>query len=422
MTWSRRAAIAAVAVAVIVLGVLVVAGRTGSHEPLSTPTPATATATASASPATTPGTVPPAWVGSWAAAPEQGTTGFARQTLRQIVHTSIGGSGARLRISNRFGARSLTVRDVRLARRAGGSRIDAGADRPVTFGGAGSVTVPAGDSAASDAVGFSVPANGDLAVSFYLPTATGPATRHALAERHNYVGRGEQSGAAAIVGASTTSSYYFLVGLDVRNRAATGAVVALGASITDGLASSFGAYRRWPDLLARRLASAGRTVGVLNAGISGNRLLTDGAGESALARFDRDVLAQPGVRWVIFSDLPLNDLGGRDPPTADQVIAGLRKLIERSHAAGLQFFCSTLTPFEGAGYWTEGAETRRAAINAFLRGSASGCDDVIDQDDALRDPAAPTRYRARYDSGDHLHPNDRGMQAIADAIQPTRFD
>jgi hypothetical protein len=163
-------------------------------------------------------------------------------------------------------------------------------------------------------------------------------------------------------------------------------------------------------------------VGVLNAGISGNKLTRDGSGESALARFDRDVLAQPGVRWVIISDDALNDLGDPDPPSADQLIGALTELSGRAHNAGLQVYCSTLTPFEGAGYWTGGGESARDAINSHVRGEGSGCDAVIDQDAATRDPDSPTRYLGEYDSGDHLHPNDAGLRAIAGAVDLTLFD
>ncbi len=202
----------------------------------------------------------------------------------------------------------------------------------------------------------------------------------------------------------------------MQNPDAQGSVVTLGASITDGVASAQDDNRRWPNDLAVRLDSAGRPVGVLNEGISGNDLLTDGAGQSALNRFDRDVVGQPGVRWVIFSDDPINDLGGANPPTGDQLIAGLQQLISRAHQAGISFLCSTLTPFEGAGYWTPAGETGREQINAFIRGADSGCDGVVDQDTATHDPANPTRYLPAYDAGDHLHPNEAGLQAIADAV------
>ena len=369
---------------------------------------------------TTKATTP--WVGTWAVAMQHGGGTLRGRTVRQIVRTSIGGPVARVRLSNVYGTSPLTVRAVRLARPAGGSAVEAGTDRPVTFGGADSVTIAAGGSAASDPAEFDVPALSSVAVSFFLPDAAGPATVHSLAGRNNYVLTGEHTAAATLPGARATSSYFFLAGLDVHDPNATGALVAFGASITDGYHSTFGADRRWPDLLAGRLRDSGRTVGVLNAGISGNKLLrdSDSAGESALARFERDVLAQPGVRWVIISDDPLNDLGEPDPPSAERLITGLRQLVDRARAAGLRVFCSTLTPFQGAGYWSEHGERARAAINEYIRG-AGHCDAVVDQDAATRDPVAPDRYRADLDSGDHLHPNDLGMRAIADVIDFDRL-
>ncbi|MFE2431632.1 GDSL-type esterase/lipase family protein [Streptomyces sp. NPDC059373] len=199
-------------------------------------------------------------------------------------------------------------------------------------------------------------------------------------------------------------------------------MVALGASITDGVASSTDSNRRWPNDLAVRLANSGRTIGVLNQGISGNRLLVDGAGQSAIHRFARDVTGQPGATWVIFSDDPINDLGSTNPPpSSSQLIAGVQQLISSAHQNGLKFLCSTLTPYQGASYWTQDGETAREAFNSFVRGSGSGCDAVVDQDAATHDPAAPTRYLSAYDSGDHLHPNEAGLQAIANAVNLNLF-
>ena len=197
----------------------------------------------------------------------------------------------------------------------------------------------------------------------------------------------------------------------------SGSVVTLGASITEGAGSTHGPNHSWPTVLAARLADEGLNIAVLNKGISGNRLLVDGAGPSALSRFDRDVLAQPGVRWVIFSDDPINDLGStHPPPTADALIAGVERLIARAHEKNVQFFCSTLTPYEGASYWTPSGEAVREQVNTFLRSEKSSCDAVIDQDLATHDPVHPARYLPLYDSGDHLHPNDAGHRAIATEI------
>jgi alpha-L-fucosidase 2 len=213
-----------------------------------------------------------------------------------------------------------------------------------------------------------------------------------------------------------------LAGVDVPGHDARKAVVALGASITEGAGSSQSASRSWPSVLAARLKDQGLNIVVLNEGISGNRLLADGVGPSALARFDRDVLAQPGARWVIFSDAPINDLGSTNPPPkAEALIAGIERLIARAHERHIQFFCSTLTPYEGATYWTPAGEAAREQVNAFLRSGKSGCDAVVDQDIATHDPTHPTRYLPAYDSGDHLHPNDAGHRAIANEIDLLAF-
>ena len=318
--------------------------------------------------------------------------------------------------------RRCVVADVHVALRSSGSAIVSGTDHTVTFGGQTSITIPAGGLAVSDAVAMSVPALSDVAVSMYLPQSTGSSTYHQQGTVTNYIASGDVSGNASLSGAQTTDSYFFLTNLNVQNTAAQGAVVTLGASITDGYASTTDANERWPNDLAVRLANSGRTIGVLNQGISGNRLLVDGAGQSALNRFNRDVLSQPGVKWVIFSDDPINDLGSTSPPpTSAQLIAGLQQLISMAHQNGIKFLCSTLTPYQGAGYWTQQGETAREAYNAYVLGSGSGCDGVIDQAAATSNPSDPTMYLPAYDSGDHLHPNDAGYQAIANAVNLNLF-
>jgi lysophospholipase L1-like esterase len=296
-----------------------------------------------------------------------------------------------------------------------------GTDRIVTFGGETSVTIAAGSTAVSDAVEFSLQAFTNIAVSVYLPGAVTQATFHQQGTQDNYVADGDLSDAESLPGAQTRGSYYFLTNLDVDAPDAFGAVVTLGASITDGVVSAQGQNRRWPNDLAVRLAGASKPVGVLNHGISGNKLLADGAGESALHRFERDVVGQAGVRWVIFSDDPINDLGGGSPPSGDELISAAGELIASAHAAGIEFFCSTLTPFQGAGGWSPQAETARTAYNDFVRSPGSGCDAVVDQDEATHDPAQPTWYLPAFDAGDHLHPNQDGLQAIADAVDLELF-
>jgi lysophospholipase L1-like esterase len=361
----------------------------------------------------------PPWTGTWAVAPQSGGPSYAGQTLREVLHTSIGGSAARVHFSNLFGSAALTIRDVHVAASAGGSAITAGSDHKVTFGGATSVTIPAHGSAVGDAVTMSVGAGSNLAVSFFAPSSTGPATYHQLGNQDSYVASGDVAGNTTLPSAGTSQSYAFLTGVDVQNSASAGAVVTFGASLTDGYASSYGANRRWPNDLSGRLNASGRTVGVLDEGISGNNLLTGGDDNpSGLSRFTRDALQQPGVKWVVISDDPINDLGNADPP-ADQLIAGLQQIVGQAHAAGVQVVCSTLTPFKNAFYWSAQKETGRAAVNAWIRGSSSGCDHLLDQDTATHDPSNVQMFLPAYDSGDHLHPNDTGYQAIANAADLT---
>jgi lysophospholipase L1-like esterase len=362
------------------------------------------------------------WVGTWAASPQGGGGMFSQQTLRQIVHTSIAGSAARIQFSNAYGSSPVDLADVHIARRTSDSSIDPATDVAVTFGGQTTTTVPAGGLTVSDSIAFAVPAFSDVAVSAYLPQSVNIETFHQQGTQTNYIATGDVSGSAALGNPQTSGSYYLLANLDVQSSAALGAVVALGASITDGYASAQDQNHRWPNFLATRMDDAGLTVGVLNQGISGNDLLQDGAGQSALKRFQRDVASQPGVRWVIFSDDPINDLGTQgDPPTADQLIAGLRQLIATAHDNGIQFLCSTLTPFQGAFYWTATGETGREAYDAFVRMPGNGCDAIVDQDTATHDPAMPTWFLPADDSDDHLHPSDMGRQAIADAVPLSVF-
>ncbi|HEX3775320.1 MAG TPA: GDSL-type esterase/lipase family protein [Polyangiaceae bacterium] len=363
-----------------------------------------------------------AWVGTWSASPQSGGDSFQDKTLRQIVHTSISGTSARIQLSNAFGNKSIDVKDVHIARRTSGSSIDPATDRVLKFGGQTSFTIPAGDVALSDAVDFAVPALSDVSVSFYLADSSGANTYHQQGTQTNYVASGDVSGNADLSNTSNIGSYYLLANLDVKNTGALGAVVTLGASITDGVASSSDSNRRWPNDLAVRLNMANLSIGVLNQGISGNKLLADGAGQSAINRFTRDVIDQPDVKWVIFSDDPINDLGaGAGRPSGDQLIAGLKQLVAAAHQAKLKYLCSTLTPFEGSGGWSADGETSRGQINAFIRGADSGCDGIVDQDTATHDPAHPTQYLPAYDAGDHLHPNEAGLQAIANAVDLSLF-
>jgi lysophospholipase L1-like esterase len=360
------------------------------------------------------------WVGTWATAlnGSDSNRSFTRQTLRQIVHTSIGGSTARIQISNLFGTSSLRIEDVHIALWQGGSAIVPASDRKLHFGRQDAATVAPGDSVTGDTVDFQVPPLGDVVISMYLPGPITSATYHASAHQTSYVANGDVSGSESLTNPTTTGSWYFLTNLDVQGKGLQGAVVTLGASITEGYLGTDNKNRRWPDNLARRLADAGIPVGVLNMGISGNRLLSSGAGPSIENRFERDVLEQPGVHWVIFSDDPINDLGDKtNVPTAEALIGGYKRIILRAHSKGIRFLCSTLTPYEGASSWNQSTETERERVNAYLRSEKSGCDAIVDQDTGTHDPENPSRFWPAYDAGDHLHPNDAGFEAIARVVK-----
>jgi lysophospholipase L1-like esterase len=391
----------------------------------------------------------PAWVGTWTTAvtgpatPPQPQTVFENQTLRQIVHLSIGGNALRVRLSNEYGEESLVVGEARVARRpegATGSEIAARTDRRLTFGGRSSFTIPAGTPALSDPVSLRVPPQSDLVISLYLPRSTPAATVHGSAFQTNYVASGNVTRSASLGGATERTSWYFLSGVSVTAGPKAGAIVAFGDSITDGAVTTVDANHRWPDFLARRLQAdpSRRQLGVLNKGIGGNRLLHDGNtradtsfaglgplfGDSALSRFDRDVAAQPGVRYVIVL-LGINDIGQPTsiaPPSeavsVAEMIFAYRQLIARAHERGLRIYGATMTPFQDttiAGYYNAENEAKRLAVNRWIR-TGGEWDGVIDFDRAVRDPNRPLRMRPAYDSGDHLHPNDAGMRAMADAI------
>jgi len=360
------------------------------------------------------------WVGTWGASPQGGNTSFNQQTLRQIVHTSVGGAAARVHLSNVFGSQPITVANVHIAQRASGSAVVAASDRAVGFGGQATVAIPAGGEAVSDPVDFNVAALSDVAISFYLPNATTVTTEHQTGLQTNYVAAGNVSGNATIAPSATSGSYRLLTNLDVSNGSLRGSVATLGASITDGVGTNFDANQRWPNVLANRLNAAGIGVGVLNQGISGNSSLRDGAGPSVENRFDRDVLGQAGVKWVIYSDDPINDLRGNPQPTLEQLLGPLQRMIAKAHAHQVKFLCSTLTPYSDS-VWTPSQETTRQAYNNFVKGSASGCDGVIDQDLATRDPANPARMLPANDTDDHLHPNTAGNAAIANSVNLNLF-
>jgi lysophospholipase L1-like esterase len=352
---------------------------------------------------------------------------FTNQTLRQIVHASIGGERVRVVLSNAFGTGPLAVGAAHVALREKDATIAPKSDRVLTFAGNPSTTIPGGAVIVSDPVNLTVPAFADLAIDLYLPgdtaSSTSPLTTHAGAQQTSYVSpAGDHTGAADMPVMTMTQSWFFLSRVEVATSGQVGAIVTFGDSITDGTRSTPNSNSRWPDQLARRLAAQNIKMSVLNEGIAGNRVLADGAGVNALARFDRDVLVQTGVTHVIVLE-SINDIGlARDnpSPTAADLIAGQRQLIERAHARGLKIFGATLTPFEGAAYWTRDGEAKRGALNEWIR-TGKAYDGVIDFDLAVRDPSAPTKLQPQFNPGDNLHMTDAGYQAMANVIDLALF-
>jgi lysophospholipase L1-like esterase len=361
--------------------------------------------------------------------PPAGFMHFTNQTLRQIVHTTVGGAQLRVVFSNAFGTAPLTIGAASVARRDKESAIVAASARPLAFGGRSTVTVPAGALMLSDAVALAVPAPSDLAIDVYLPATTNipsPLTMHGAAHQTSYVSEtGNHAGVPTFPAVATTTSWFALTRVDVASPSAVEIVAAFGDSITDGTASTTDANLRWPDVLARRLAAEKPALGVVNAGIGGNRMLSEGApqaGINALARFDRDVVDVPGVTHVIVLE-GINDIGNareNSTPTAQDLIVAHKQLIERAHLRGVRIFGGTLTPFEGANYYTAIGEAKRQALNDWIR-TARAYDGVVDFDAATRDPAHAGRLLAAYDSGDHLHPNDAGYKAMGDAVDLALF-
>ncbi|MEU8587517.1 SGNH/GDSL hydrolase family protein [Streptomyces sp. NPDC048664] len=381
--------------------------------------------TAAALPAPSTAEPAPRWTGTWETAPSGTAKVPSDATIRNVVHLSVGGRAVRVRVSNRLGADPLRLDTVTVALRRSGVRPGAaaapGSLRTVTFGGATSVTVPAGEDRVGDAVELAVPADADLLVSVHTPRDAGRATYHRDAFRTSYLA--EHGNRAADVDAAaytaTVSHWYYVTGVDVLRPGGAGSVVAFGDSLTDGTGSTPDTDHRWPDLLSARLRGLPpqRRPGVLNAGISGNRLLREGAGPSALTRFDADATLRDGVRTVIVLE-GVNDLKGKPPETdAGAFARGYRRLVARAHTLGIRVIGATLTPFAGYRDWTPAREDLRQEINGFIRNGPF--DAVADFDAVVRDPAHPDRILPAYDPGDHLHFDDAGAKALADSIDLT---
>lgn len=375
------------------------------------------------------------WVATWTASADRNIYPTAPKsfpaatTIRQIVHTSVGGNQLRLRLSNEFGTAPVTIGPVHVALSAGGAKIAPNSDRTVTFGGKTTTTLYAGAPLISDPIDLPIAPLSDVAISLFLPNTTTLGTIHNYAAQTAYVSSGDNTAAPDQSSPALYTSRFYVSGLLVKAQNQPRTVVAFGDSITDGQNATTDANKRWPDVLSRRLNGNGPwgAFAVLNQGIAGNRVLADLAGVSALARYDRDVLSLPGVQWVVLLE-GINDIGFPGTslaPTsplvnADEIINGYKQIIVRSRQHGIRIMGGTLTPFRGSevpypNYWSAQKEATRQTVNRWIRTSGA-FDAVVDFDAAVRDPASPQNLLPSFDSGDHLHPNDAGYAAMANAV------
>jgi lysophospholipase L1-like esterase len=377
------------------------------------------------------------WMATWAAVQQPPLPGsvenFKAESLRLPVHVSAGGRRVRILLSNQYGDRPLVIGAAHIARRTAGADIDTKSDRPLMFAGRTTVTIPAGGSIQSDPADLTVPALADLAVTLYLPEGAAATTVHVLAQQTSYVSGGDATTQAHFPVSRKLDTRPFLSRVDVANGPAGYAVVAFGDSLVDGDGSTVDANHRWTDALAARLQQSGLNVSVLNAGLIGNRLLQNSPsdsqfgtalGSSGLHRFEQDALAQPGAKVTIVR-IGSNDLGfpnklapKSEAADSGALIAGYRQLIGAAHRHGQAVIGTTMPPFENAdlpGYYTPARDATRQQVNGWIR-TAGEFDAVVDFDAILKDPAHPARLLPRYDSGDHLHPNDAGYAALAAAV------
>jgi lysophospholipase L1-like esterase len=402
---------ATTAVAGLMAGAPFAEGQPANHQPANHQSAGTQSST-------------PQRVAAWAPSMTIGGPNFNNQTIRMVAHSSIDGSALRIHLSNLRSTIPLTVGAVIIAEQADRATAVAGSQHTVTFAGTTSVTIAAGAELVSDPVPMSVKADQNVLVSVYLPHATSSATWHSDAFDTTYLSNPGDHTADTADGnyIASTTSWYYLSGLDVISPDANGTVVAFGDSITDGYNTPAGAYHRWPDDLARRLAGT-QPMGVVDAGLGGNRVLTDvpniWQGIAATKRFAHDALGQPGVKDVILLE-GVNDIGNNTGPnggplTAQDLINGYQNLIQQAHAAGVRLIGGTILPDKGAGYYSGSAEATRQTVNNWIRTSGA-FDGVVDFEKAVADPADPAALNPAFDSGDHLHPNEAGMQALANAV------